>query len=80
MAGRNGAVRIRLIGSVARGTEGVHSDLDFLVSFEPGRSLFDLGNLSLELEELLGVPVDVLSEGGLSEDDVDTFTEGAASV
>ena len=77
---RNGARDIRLIGSVARGTEGQQSDVDFLVSFESGRSLFDLGNLSMELEELLGVHVDVVSEGGLSHDDVESFLRGAAAI
>ena len=80
VARRNGALEIRLIGSVARGMEGDHSDVDFLVSFERGRSLFDLGNLSLELEQLLGVHVDVLSEGGLSERDAESFLEGAAII
>ena len=40
-------------------------DIDFLVRFEPGRSLFDLAALSVELEDFVGCPVNVVSEGGL---------------
>jgi predicted nucleotidyltransferase len=39
--------------------------VDFLVEMEPGRSLFDLGGLAMDLEELLGCPVDVATEAGL---------------
>ena len=62
---RNRGRSISLFGSVARGEESPSSDLDFLVSFEPGSSLFDLIHLRDELQEILGVDVDVVSEGGL---------------
>jgi predicted nucleotidyltransferase len=51
---------------VARGDSGEGSDVDFLVRFEPGRSLFDQGGLLMELRQLLGVNVDVVSEGALT--------------
>jgi len=54
-----------VFGSVARGDETPTSDIDFLVEFEPGSSLFDLLHISEELEALLGMPVDVVSAGGL---------------
>lgn len=57
--------RYRITGSVARGEERPGSDIVFLVQFEPGSSLFDLMDLEAALEELLGVQVDVVSEGGL---------------
>lgn len=60
---------VSVFGSVARGEETPTSDIDFLVEFEPGSSLFDLLHLSEELEALLGVPVDVVSAGGLKERD-----------
>jgi predicted nucleotidyltransferase len=50
---------------VARGDADEHSDLDFLVDMETGRSLFDLGGLLTDLEDLLGYPVDVVTEKGL---------------
>ena len=56
---------IAVFGSVARGDENDDSDIDFLVDFEPGSSLFDLLHLQDDLTALLGVPVDVVSTGGL---------------
>jgi len=41
-------------------------DLDLLVEMAEDRNLFDLIALSQELEETLGIKVDVLTEGGLS--------------
>lgn len=63
------AREIRIFGSVAEGKDTVDSDLDVLVTFEPGASLFDVAALSEELHQLLGVPVVVLSTGGLKERD-----------
>lgn len=60
---------VALFGSVARGDESPTSDVDLLVEFEPGSSLFDLLHISEELEALLGVPVDVVSVGGLKDRD-----------
>lgn len=61
--------RVRLFGSVARLEDGPNSDIDFIVDFEPGSSLFDLLHLTGQLEEMLGRPVDVVSSGGLKERD-----------
>lgn len=65
IAARHGAHDIRIFGSVARGDAADASDLDLLVRFEPGRSLLDHGGLIDDLEELLGVKVDVVSERGM---------------
>jgi predicted nucleotidyltransferase/DNA-binding transcriptional regulator YiaG len=59
------ADRIRVFGSVAAGRDRSGSDLDLLVRFSPGASLFDQVNLASEAEALLGVHVDVVSEAGL---------------
>jgi uncharacterized protein len=67
IARRYGADDVRLFGSIARGESTESSDVDILVRFEPNRSLFDHGGLIAELEELLGVKVDVVSEGGMRE-------------
>lgn len=56
-----------MFGSVARGDETESSDLDLIVRFEPDRSLFDHGSLLMDLQDLLGVKVDVVSEGGMRE-------------
>ena len=61
----HGAIRIRVFGSVAEGFADEQSDVDFLVDMEKGRSLFDLGGLLSDLQELLGRPVDVVTEAGL---------------
>jgi predicted nucleotidyltransferase len=42
VARAHGATSIRVFGSVARGTDGPESDVDFLVELEPGRTLLDL--------------------------------------
>ncbi len=55
----------RVFGSVLHGTDRDGSDLDLLVDALPGTTLFDLGALQVELEELLGVSVDVLTPGEL---------------
>lgn len=65
VARRNRAIRVRLFGSVARGEDRPGSDIDLLVDFETGSSLFDVLHLQSELESLLGHHVDVVSSGGL---------------
>jgi len=52
-------------GSVARGQATDGSDLDLLVEWEPDRSLLDVVGLKQDLEDLLGVTVDIGSERGL---------------
>ncbi len=55
----------RVFGSVLHGDDRDGSDLDLLVDPLPGVTLFDLGGLQVELEEMLGVPVDLLTPGDL---------------
>lgn len=66
-AARRGAYNVRVFGSVARGEADEKSDIDILVDLEPGRSLFDLGGLLMDLQDLLGHHVDVVTERGLRE-------------
>ena len=65
IASAHGARNVRIFGSVSRDEAGPHSDVDFLVDFEPGRSLLDHAALQIELESLLGQRVDVAAERGL---------------
>jgi uncharacterized protein len=65
LAAQHGARNLRVFGSVARGEAGSESDVDFLVDLAPGYGLFDLGGLLMDLQELLGRSVDVLTESGL---------------
>lgn len=64
-AGRFRTANPRIFGSVLHGTDEDGSDLDLLVDALPGATLFDLGGLQVELEELLGVHVDLLTPGDL---------------
>jgi uncharacterized protein len=64
IAARHGAHNVRVFGSVARGEANKQSDIDFLVDLEPGRSLLDLGGLLMDLKDLLGRDVDVVTEEG----------------
>jgi predicted nucleotidyltransferase len=65
IASRHGARKVRVFGSVVRGTARRGSDVDFLVEMDEWRSLLDHSALILELERLLKRPVDVASERGL---------------
>ncbi|MGV1009858.1 MAG: nucleotidyltransferase family protein [Dermatophilaceae bacterium] len=65
--GRSAAV----VGSVARGDDTADSDIDLLVEFEPGSSLLDLIDLEVDLRELLGTRVDVISAKALLDRDVE---------
>jgi len=62
---RFNTVNPRVFGSIVHGNDKDGSDLDLLVDPLPGTTLFDLGGLQIELETLLGVPVDVLTPGDL---------------
>jgi uncharacterized protein len=62
VAARHGARNVRVFGSVARGEADERSDLDLLVDLDRGRSLMDLGGLLMDLQETLGVRVDISTE------------------
>jgi predicted nucleotidyltransferase len=66
LAARHGARNVRVFGSMARGDDRATSDVDLLVDMEPGRTLLDVIALEQDLEDLLGRPVEVLTDGGLS--------------
>jgi uncharacterized protein len=65
IARKRRAYRVAVFGSVARGDAGPDSDLDLLVDFEPGTSLIDHVGLFQDLEELLGIGVDVVARSAL---------------
>ena len=65
MAAGHGAHNVRLFGSVVRGESGSSSDLDLLVTMDKDRSLLDLSALVLDLKDLLGIKVDVVTEDGI---------------
>ena len=65
LAAKHGAYNVRVFGSVARGEAGPDSDVDFLVDMGPGRTLFDLAGLLVDLQNLLGCNVDIAEPDGL---------------
>ena len=64
---KGGVIHSQLFGSAARGDLSTKSDLDFLVEFEEGRSLFDLVETKQNLEDVLQRNVDLVSFDYLSE-------------
>jgi uncharacterized protein len=67
LAREHKARNVRVFGSVARGDADEASDLDLLGDVEPDATLLDLGALLMELQELLGCRVDMVTEDGLRE-------------
>ena len=59
---------VAVFGSCARREETPESDIDFLIDFAPGATLFGLAELQSELQFLLGRPVDIVSAQALKED------------
>ncbi|KQS67804.1 hypothetical protein ASG39_05410 [Rhizobium sp. Leaf371] len=57
----------RLVGAAGENSEAESDELEFLVDDRPGTTLLDLGGLQVELEDLFGVEVHVLTPGGLPE-------------
>jgi uncharacterized protein len=62
---KHGASNPRVFGSMATGSAGPDSDIDFVVDLAPGRTLFDVAGLHDDLVELLGREVDILTPGSL---------------
>ncbi|MEG3439506.1 nucleotidyltransferase family protein [Pannus brasiliensis CCIBt3594] len=66
IATRHGASNVRVFGSVARGEETPESDLDFLVDYDLDKiTPWFPGGLLIDLENLLGRKVDIVTEKGL---------------
>ena len=66
IAKKYGAKNIRIFGSMARGEENLQSDLDIIVEMEKGSSLLDIIAIKQDIEELLGLNVDIVTEASIS--------------
>jgi predicted nucleotidyltransferase len=66
IAKSNGATRVWVFGSFARGTASPESDFDLFIDLEPGRHLFDVVAIKQDLEDLLHRQVHVVTESSLS--------------
>lgn len=64
---RHGVTNPEIFGSAARGDDHEGSDVDIMVDFPPGTSIIDIIGIQHELEDLLGVPVDLVPRSGLRE-------------
>jgi predicted nucleotidyltransferase len=62
IAGKHGASNVRVFGSAARGEAGPESDVDLLVELDPDLSLLDFVALKQDLEDLLNLEVDLVTE------------------
>ena len=65
LASQHGVRNVRVFGSAARGEADGDSDIDFLVELEPDRTLFDLGALLLDLQDLLGRKIDIVTDDSI---------------
>lgn len=67
LAGDYGLSNVRVFGSAAQGTDTTESDLDILVTRAANVGLLTIAEFTIAAEQLLGVPVDVVTDGGLPE-------------
>ncbi|MGO2745726.1 helix-turn-helix domain-containing protein [Microbacterium sp.] len=68
LAADYGLSNVRVFGSAGQGTDTTDSDLDILVTRSPNVGLLAIAEFTIAAEQLLGIPVDVVTEGGLPED------------
>lgn len=67
IAEKHGAFNVRIFGSVARAGETETSDIDFLIDYDLDKiSPWFPGGLLMDLQDLLGCKVDIVTEKGLS--------------
>lgn len=64
---RFGVIRLALFGSTARGSAGPQSDVDVLVAFDGPATSARYFGVQFYLEDLLGHPVDLVTEKALRE-------------
>ncbi len=66
IARRYGLTNVRVFGSMVRGDADENSDVDLLVTLPPGVSGLALGGLLMDVQDITGRMVDVLTDGGLN--------------
>jgi predicted nucleotidyltransferase len=67
---KNKGSQVKVFGSTVTGSATDQSDIDILVKFRVDATLFDLVEIKLELESLLNIRVDVVSENGLKDNEI----------
>ncbi|HWV49899.1 MAG TPA: helix-turn-helix domain-containing protein [Microbacterium sp.] len=68
LAAEYGLSNVRVFGSTGQNTDTAQSDLDLLVTRSPDVGLLTIAEFAFAAEQLLGVPVDVVTDGGLPAD------------
>jgi predicted nucleotidyltransferase len=66
VAAKHGAHNVRIFGSAVRGDDRPDSDIDFLVDVGPTTSSWFPAGLILELEEILGRRVEIVTQKALN--------------
>jgi len=80
IAAKHGAQNVRVFGSVARGEAGPDSDIDLLIDVGTTTSSWFPAGLVLDLEDLLGCRVEIVTEKGLNPDIRDTVLREAIAL
>ena len=76
IAKRHKAERLWVFGSCARGDETPESDIDFLVKFKPGVTLFDMGGLNSQLSRMFDRDVDVVADSTMAHEPYFSYAVG----
>ena len=79
IASKYGITKVSLFGSIARGESIKASDVDFLIEMQEGSSYLGVGGFLCEMEELLGVSVDVIPSSVLANVNDRVFIENVRS-
>ena len=74
---KEGATKIAVFGSYARGEEMPGSDIDILVEFSKTKSLLTLVRIEREMSDILGVKVDLLTEASINQYLIDEIKKEA---
>ncbi len=80
IARRYGLTNVRVFGSMVRGDAGENSDVDLLVTLPPGVSGLALGGLLMDVQDITGRKVDVVTDGGLNPALRDSILEEAQAL
>ena len=61
-----GATKVAVFGSYVRNEETPNSDIDVMVDFDKPITLLDFAGYQIDLEEIIGIKVDLVIEGGIN--------------